>query len=320
MNDQSDSSRDREREELLERFVLGRMSAAERTAFESRLATDADLRDALRRERDILEGVRLAGRQDLKRRIAAAAAMAARPGVPWGRIAALAAAIMIVTGVALWQRWFYPAPSVAPTAAEIPGKTADAGPDIADRIPSAPRATEPDKAGARDEKRAAPGAGASVPQASREAKQVSPQAAAVGTFERTYRSSGIVLSEGAPGGTRESRMKGDAAARPGQALAKKETPGEADAPEIDAHHYRVESIPDSASLAKADIAAGAADTIRFAVSVRGDSVIIAMPARILGQGRDRLAGARVIRVSPDSVLIDAAGVRIRGYLPLHFLR
>jgi hypothetical protein len=320
MNDQSESSRDREREELLERFVLGRMSPAERTAFASRLATDADLREALRQERDLLEGVRLAGRQDLKRRIAAAAAMAPRPSVPWGRIAALAAAIMIVTGVALWQRWFFPPPSVAPTATETSGKAADAGEEIADRIPSARQATELDKAGARDERGAAPGAGASVPQASPEAKQESPRPATVGAFERTYSSSGIVLSEAAPGGTRESRMKDDAAAKPGQVLATKETQGEADASEIDAHHYRVESVPDGAMLAKADFATGGADTIRFAVRVRGDSVILAMPARILGQGKDRLAGARVIRVSPDSVLIDAAGVRIRGYLPLHFLR
>ncbi len=142
MNDHGESSRDREREELLERFVLGRMSPAERTAFEARLATDADLREALRQERDILEGVRLAGRQELKRRIAAATLMAPRPGVPWGRIAALAAVIMIVTGIALWQRWFFPAPSVAPTATETPGKPADAGPDIAARTPPAPLSNE----------------------------------------------------------------------------------------------------------------------------------------------------------------------------------
>ncbi len=115
-------------------------------------------------------------------------------------------------------------------------------------------------------------------------------------------------------------MKGDAAARPDQALAKKESPGEAEASEIDAHRYRVEITPDGRLTATAEFAAGAADTIRFAVRVRGDSVIIAVPAGVLGQGKDRLAGARVIRVSPDSVLIDAAGVRIRGYLPRHFLR
>ena len=320
MNDQSESSRDREREELLERFVLGRMPPAERAAFESRLATDADLREALRQERDILEGARLAGRQDLKRRIAAAAVTTPLPGVPWGRIASLAAVIMIVTGIALWQRWFFPAPSAAPTATETPGEAPDAGPGIDGRIPPAVLSNELDGAGARDERRAAPGAGASIPQASPEAKQATPQPTAGGTFERTYDCEGIVLSEAASGGTRESRMKGDAAARPDQVLAKKESPGEAEASEIDAHHYRVESIPDSALLATADLAAGAADTIRFAVRVRGDSVIIAVPAGVLGQGKDRLAGARVIRLSPDSVLIDAAGVRIRGYLPRHFLR
>ncbi len=320
MNDHSESSRDREREELLERFVLGRMSPAERVAFEARLATDSDLREAFRQEREILDGVRLAGRQELKRRIAAATLMAPGPGVPWGRIAALAAAIMIVTGIALWQRWFFPAPSVTPTAAETPVEPADAGPDIADRTPSAPRSNEVDKAGARDERHAAPGVGASAPQASPEAKKATPQPAAGGAFERTYDSGGIVVSEAASGRTRESRMKGDAAARPDQALAKKESPGEAEASEIDAHHYRVEIAPDGRLAATAEFAAGAADTIRFAVRVRGDSVIIAVPAGVLGQGKDRLAGARVIRVSPDSVLIDAAGVRIRGYLPRHFLR
>jgi len=320
MNDQSELSRDREREELLERYVLGRMPPAERAAFESRLAADADLREALRQEREILEGARLAGRQDLKRRIAAATVMAPLPAVPWGRIAALAAVIMIVTGIALWQRWFFPAPSAAPTATETPGEAPDAGPGVAGRIPPAARSNEPDEAGARDEKRGAPGAGASAPQASPLANQTTPGQAAGGDVERTYESGGVVLSEAASGRTRESRMKSDAAARPDQPLAKRELPGEAEASESDAHHYRVESTPDSTLTATAGFAAGPADTIRFTVRVRGDSVIIAVPARLLGQGKDRLAGSRVIRVSPDSVLIEAARVRVRGYLPRHFLR
>jgi hypothetical protein len=310
MNDHSEPSDDRIREELLEQYVLGRLSPAERTEFEARLATDPALREALRQERDIVQGVRLAGRDDLKRRLAAAARTAPRRGVQWSRIAALAAMVLVVTGIALWQRWFFPAPSSEPKAAE---------PAITDRTPLAEQSNEIDKGTSRDEKRAAPGPEKSATQPPAEAETASPRLAAIGAVEQTYESAGIVVTDAESDRMRQNRMKGDAAARLDRGVAKPETPREGEKPWVDPHHYRVEIAPGRLTTASGESATGIPDTVRFTVWVRGDSAVIALAAGVLRPGKDSLTDARVTRVSPDSVIIDVAGVRIRGYLPRHFL-
>jgi hypothetical protein len=325
MDDHSKPSDDRTREELLEQYVLGRLSPADRAAFEARLAMDPALNEALGQERAILEGVRRAGREDMKRRLAAATRWAPRPGIPWGRIAALAAMIMIVTGIALWQRWFFPAPQGEPTAekstaaGQTPGEPTAALPDIADRATTAPESNEVGASTSRDEKRAAPGLRAAAPRRAAEAKREMLPLAAAGALGRTYESSGIMLKDAALDRSRQSRMKVDAAARPDRRLGQTETMKKVEEEEIDSHHYRVDILPASQAAGTAESVAGIPDTIRFTVRVRGDSVVISLPVGVPGTAKDGSTEARVTRLSADSVLIDAAGVRVRAYLPRGFL-
>lgn len=324
MNDRTESPGDRAREEQLERYVLGRLSPDDRAAFEARLAADPDLRESLARERSIREGVRRVGREELKRRLAEATRTAPRPGVPWGRVAALAAMILIVTGIALWQRWFLPAPSGDSTVAEpmaagqSPGMTTADGPATADLAAPPSKSTEPERDASRDQRSAGPGLGASVPQPAAEAKKPAPQPAAGNAGELTYESGGVMLPEEITGRARQHRMKGDAAARPDQRPAKTEARNDAGESRPDTRTYRVEIVPGGRNAATAESAAGGAaiaDTIHFTVRVKGDSVTIALPASAVGLTGLRAAEYRVTRVSPDSVIIEAGGVRIRGFIP-----
>jgi hypothetical protein len=261
----------------------------------------------------------------MKRRLASAIGSAPRPGIPWGRIAALAAMIMIVTGIALWQRWFFPAPQEEPTAeksmatGQTPGEPTAAQPDIADRTTAAPGSNEVGTSAVRDEKRRTPGVGAAPPRPLAEAKREMSPLAPSGALGRRYESSGIVVKDAAFDRTRLSRMKGDAAARPDRTLGQTETVKKGEEEEIDSHRYRVEILPASQAAATAERAAGIPDTIRFTVRVRGDSVVILLPAGAPGTAGGGSAEARVTRLSADSVLIDAAGVRVRAYLPRSFL-
>ena len=345
MNDRTESPQDRKLEEQLEQYVLGRLSPADRAAFEARLAEDPDLREALARERDINEGVRRMGREILKRRIAAASKSAPRTAVPWVRIAALAAMILVVTGVALWQRWFFPGPAgeretTEPMAAErAPGTSTDAAPAVPERTSPEARSNEFDRTGSRDEKGPGTDLATTPPGPHEETKRASAQKAAGGAIERTYESGGFILRDDTTGLTRTRSAKDDLAMRPDQRLTKSETrgveaearakakergqkydgaPGTIEDGRPDGLTYRVEIAPTPGTAGTSEGAAqgaGAPDTVHFTVRVKGDSVTISLPPDRPGLNARAASEARVTRVSPDSVIIEVGDVRIRGYLP-----
>jgi hypothetical protein len=285
------------------------------------------------------------GRVLLKRRIAAASKAAPRTAVPWVRIAALAAMILVVTGVALWQRWFFPGPAgeretTEPMAAgRTPGTSTDAAPAVAERTSPEARLNEFDRTGSRDEKGPAADLGTARPGPREETKRPGAQKAAGGAIERTYESGGLVLREDTPGLMRPGGAKDDVAIRPDERLTKSETRGVegesrakaketrqkyVGAPETiddgraDGLTYRVEITPTPGMAGTSEgtaRGAGAPETVHFTVRVRGDSVTISLPPDRPGLNARAASEARVTRVSPDSVIIEVGDVRIRGYLP-----
>lgn len=314
MNAHTESPEDRGHEEQLERYVLGRLSAEERAAFEARLAADPGLREALHRERAIREGVRQLGRADLKRRISDATRTAPLPAVPWGKIAALAAVIMIVAGIALWQRWFFPPPTEE-RAEPTPARSA-----TADQAAPALASNESDRAALREEKLATPGASASTPQPGPGAKGSARGTTTDSKGERVLESGGIVMRDVTADRARQSRVKPDAAPAQERELDAKEVLGKDRQEKIDSRTYLVEVAPENQGGVTDEAGARVPDTVRLTVRFRGDSVIIAVPASVIGPGRDGLEDARITRVSQDSVDIFVAGLRIRGYLPLREIR
>jgi hypothetical protein len=55
-----------DRDIRIENYLLDRMSEADRVAFEAEMAEDADLQSDVTEQQQILEGIRLAGKEDLK--------------------------------------------------------------------------------------------------------------------------------------------------------------------------------------------------------------------------------------------------------------
>jgi hypothetical protein len=104
--------------EILENFVLERLSPAGRAMVENHLATCASCREALEEERYLAAGIRSSGRSDLKRRLAESLTATDQQPAPWGRILSAAAVVVVIAGIGLVYRWLTPveqAPQVAET-------------------------------------------------------------------------------------------------------------------------------------------------------------------------------------------------------------
>jgi hypothetical protein len=91
-------------EELLSRFVLGRISGARALGLEAHLASCERCRKAVEQERIVAAGVRRLGREELKRSIARNVHRTPMT-VPWPKILAAAAVVVIAGGVLLYDRW-----------------------------------------------------------------------------------------------------------------------------------------------------------------------------------------------------------------------
>jgi Putative zinc-finger len=93
--------------ELLARYALGRIEDAQRRLLEDHLATCDSCRNAVRREKDLAAGIRLAGRQHLKERLRGRIKMAEPNFLRRYQLASLAAAIIVIfIGIGFFRFYF----------------------------------------------------------------------------------------------------------------------------------------------------------------------------------------------------------------------
>jgi len=95
-----------EDESLVERFVLGHIPKTERNDLEDHLRVCEICQRAVMREQQLAAGIRRSGVEELKQRLKARVGVPARRDIPWPRIVSLAAMIVIVVGVAIYNDWF----------------------------------------------------------------------------------------------------------------------------------------------------------------------------------------------------------------------
>jgi thioredoxin-like negative regulator of GroEL len=89
--------------EAIEAYVLDRMSAQERRAFEDRLAADPELHNEVVLAREHIHAVELGGVQRSLRDIAAEEHATERsPRTNWGRYLAYAATVAVIVAMAVW--------------------------------------------------------------------------------------------------------------------------------------------------------------------------------------------------------------------------
>jgi type IV secretory pathway VirB10-like protein len=106
MNDMGSHRNPPPDDDLLERYVLQRVSKEEKERVEELVRSDAAWRIALAREERIAGGVRRAGRLLLRRKLADRIRTAPPRSVPMVRYAAAAAVLLLLGSVALVNRWF----------------------------------------------------------------------------------------------------------------------------------------------------------------------------------------------------------------------
>jgi len=92
--------------ELLAQFVMRHLESDQLEKLEAHLRGCPLCRDAVRAEQEIAAGVRRAGRDALKRRIARSVDEK-EPAVSWYRIVAVAAAIVILVTLGITNKWFF---------------------------------------------------------------------------------------------------------------------------------------------------------------------------------------------------------------------
>ncbi len=96
-------------EDLLAEYVLGRVTTAEQKRLEDHLRSCAVCREAVDAEKKLAGGIQQYARDGMKSRLEAR--LASRPHLSrgfgaWQRLASLAAVLVIVFGVGLYNRWF----------------------------------------------------------------------------------------------------------------------------------------------------------------------------------------------------------------------
>jgi hypothetical protein len=91
--------------ELLERYALSQLPMSQRTALDAHFRDCAECRRALEEELRLAAGVRKMARAQLKNRLASRLSQAPSFAVPWPRVFAIAAVILIVAGVSVIGIW-----------------------------------------------------------------------------------------------------------------------------------------------------------------------------------------------------------------------
>jgi hypothetical protein len=95
-----------ENEEVLEQFVLGRLDPTELAQLEKHLQDCGPCRMLVANERELIAGIRLAGRESMKLRLAHRITQRQSPRASWYRVAGVAAGIVLLVTVGVYYRWF----------------------------------------------------------------------------------------------------------------------------------------------------------------------------------------------------------------------
>ena len=93
-------------EDLLERFVLDRLTEEERRHCENHLRRCETCQQAVREEQRFAAGAKRLGRDQLKGRIRNSVGFVGRQRISWRQVAAVAAALVIVAGIGVVFRWW----------------------------------------------------------------------------------------------------------------------------------------------------------------------------------------------------------------------
>lgn len=94
-----------ENEERLADYVLGRIEAAELPPLLNHLDVCSACRDTVEREQYLVASIKLTGRKNLKARLSQRLGET-RSSVPWPRVLAVAATVVILVGVGVYNTWF----------------------------------------------------------------------------------------------------------------------------------------------------------------------------------------------------------------------
>jgi hypothetical protein len=95
-----------ENEELLEQFVLGRLKPAEIAELEKHLQECDQCRKVVTNELELVAGIRLAGRESMKHKLAERLAQRKAHSATWYRVAGVAAGIVLLVAAGIYNRWF----------------------------------------------------------------------------------------------------------------------------------------------------------------------------------------------------------------------
>lgn len=93
-------------EHLLAQYVLGQLDARQAAERESHLRDCTQCRDSVAAERQLAAGIRRAGRDALKQRLAQRTKHKGS-GTNWYRVAGIAAAIIVLLTVGIYNKWFF---------------------------------------------------------------------------------------------------------------------------------------------------------------------------------------------------------------------
>jgi len=337
--------------ELLERYVLNRVSTEERLDIERHLPTCPECRRAVHAEQVLVAGIRRGGREELKKRIGA---RPVRFSPSWQQILSAAAVVLVFVAAGVYEEWFAPRtpePGQAPIAQSQPRENA---PSAAQQTPAtehqAARPEEKPEVGQQDagtakdfgnrtESRLKEEAAAShAPAAGHEAegapaelnakKAVPPSGAVVvggmGRTSETYWTMGNVLPESrgslsAPAYGNEIERK---AARAADQVARGDEqdldkravlPGKRDHAAESAADVTLRQQPSSLLPAERRQlqAQAGANTVQTLVRQRDDHLTMTLYLDSLVNDAD-LRKAKVQQVSPDSLVVNMANQKI-GY-------
>jgi hypothetical protein len=122
-----------ENEDLLEQFVLGRLESAEVAKLEKHLQECGQCQKAVANERELVAGIRLVGRESMKRKLAQRLEQRKAHSASWYRVAGVAAGIVLLVTVGIYNRWF--------TGAETQIEKQDRADKIGKRLEPAPPAS-----------------------------------------------------------------------------------------------------------------------------------------------------------------------------------